>query len=187
MTSGPQEDLAVAIGMALGGGDGHPYEAESWCQQGNVVERYSIAVHPNSFYWSSTNLRTGRKRSFDPQTMSLQDGEDTRRLSLDRIPRSFDDSVKLAFPSSLSIWGRQNDDYHPVSVEELGDDTVLLLRHTGDRAIFGSYTFDRGSGKATRLVTPTQVLRLATRQLPQADGTDTSFGFVAGSEPKSSF
>jgi hypothetical protein len=56
---------------------------------------------------------------------------------------------------------------------------VLILRHQKDKAIFGSYTFDRESGRAKRLVTPTQVLKQEVKLIESSDG-GISFGFVAG-------
>jgi hypothetical protein len=162
------------------GGD-HQYEATSPSQYGSDIEQWAIVVIPGTLYWSSRSLRTGRVQSFDPQSLALQDGEDLIHLSVDRIPHSFPEPVKLAFPHSLPIWGRRRDDYHPISAEEQGNDIVLMLRHQKDKSIFGSFTFDRESGRAKRLVTPTQLLHQEVKLLDSSDGPGVSFGFVAGS------
>lgn len=180
MTLSSSEYLAMAIGSAIGGGGNHQYEATSTSQYGSDIEQWAILVVPGTFYWSSRSLRTGRTESFDPQSLSLQNGEDSMQLSLDRIPHSFPDSVKLAFPLSLPIWGRRRDEYHPVSVEEQDNDIVLLLRHQKDKSIFGSFTFDRESGRAMRLVTPTLLLRQEVQPLDSSGGPGVSFGFVSG-------
>jgi hypothetical protein len=164
----------------MGGGGPYQYEATSTSQYGNVIEQWAILVIPGSFYWSARSLGTGRIESFDPKTLSLDDGEESIQLSLDRIPHSFPESVKLAFPLSLPIWGRRRDEYHPIAVEGQDDDTVLMLRHQADRSIFASFTFDRETGRAKRLVTPTQLLQQAVKLLDSSGGPGVSFGFVAG-------
>lgn len=180
MTLSSSEYLAMAIGAAIGGGGDHQYEATSTSQHGNVIEQWAIVVVPGTFYWSARSLGTGRIQSFDPNTLSLHDGEESRQLSLDRIPRSFPEPVKLAFPLSLPIWGRHRDEYHPISVEDQDNDTVFLLRHQKDKSVFGSFTFDRETGRAKRLVTPTQLLDQDVKLLDSSGGPGVSFGFVAG-------
>lgn len=179
MTLSSSELLAMAIGAAMDGGGPHMFEATSRSQHGNVVEQWAIVVVPGTFYWSATSLGTGRIESFDPNTLSLHDGEESILLSLDRIPRSFPESVMLAFPLSLPIWGRQRDQYHPIAVEDQDNDTVLMLRHQKDKGIFGSFTFDRETGRAKRLVTPTQLLHQDVKVI-DSGGPGVSFGFVAG-------
>ena len=182
MTLSSSEYLATAIGTAIGGGDAHQYEATSTSQYGNVTEQWAIVVIPGTFYWSAESLRSGRIQSFDPNTLTLHNGEESLQLSVDRIPRSFPEPVKLAFPLSLPIWGRLRDEYHPIAVEDQGNDTVLILRHQKDKSIFGSFAFDRETGRAKRLVTPTQLLDQEVK-LPNPSGDPgVSFGFVAGSE-----
>ncbi|MBT2550864.1 hypothetical protein [Arthrobacter sp. ISL-65] len=176
------EYLAKAIGAAIGGGGAHQYEATSTSQYGKDIEQWGIVVIPGTFYWSSKSLRTGRIQSFDPQTLSLHDGEESISLTLDRIPRSFPEAVMLAFPLSLPIWGRDHDEYHPVSVEQQENDVLLMLRHQTEKALFGSYTFDGESGRAKRLVTPTQVLQQEVKLSSTSNGAGVSFGFVAGSD-----
>jgi hypothetical protein len=181
MTLSSSEYLAMAIGAALGGGGPHQYEATSTSQYGNVIEQWAIIVIPGTFYWSARSLGTGRIESFDPNTLSLHDGEESRQLSLDRIPHSFPEPVKLAFPLSLPIWGRPRDEYHPISVEDQDNDTVLMLRHQKDKSMFGSFTFDRETGRAKRLVTPTQLLHQDVKVLDSSrDPGVVNFGFVAG-------
>lgn len=180
MTLISDEALAMAIGAAIGGGSTHQFEAISTSQHGNDVEQWAIVAVPGTFHWSAKSLRTGRMQSFDPDTLSLRDGEDSRELSLHRIPHSFPEAVKLAFPLSLPIWGRNRDEYHPISAEQQDTDIVLILRHQKDQAIFGSYTFDRESGRAKRLVTPTQVLQQEVKRIGSPDGPGINFGFVAG-------
>ncbi|WP_309105327.1 hypothetical protein [Arthrobacter sp.] len=180
MTLSSSEYLAMAIGAAIDGGGPHQFEATSRSQYGNVIEQWAIVVIPGTFYWSARSLGTGRIESFDPNTLSLHDGEESRQLSLDRIPSSFPESVKLAFPLSLRIWGRERDQYHPISVEDHDNDTVLILRHQKDKSIFGSFTFDRETGRAKRLVTPTQLLHQDVKVLDSSGGPGVSFGFLAG-------
>ena len=184
MTSNAAEELAIAIGLAISGGHGHPYDAKSTCQHGNLVEHFAITVHPNAMRWSSASLKTGRTQSFDPQTLTLHDGEEARHLSLDRIPGSFAEQVQLAFPLSLPIWGRQRDEYHPVAVEQHKRQTILILRHREDNGIFGSLVVDRDTGVATRLVTPTRALLQEVQQMSTSTDGAVSFGFVTGSEPQ---
>lgn len=136
MTLSSSEYLAMAIGTALSGGGGHHYEATSTVQYGNDIEQWAIDVTPGTLSWTSRSLRTGRIQSFDPRTMSLHDGEESMQLSLDRIPHSFPEPVQLAFPLSLPIWGRHRDEYHPISVEEQDNATVLVLRHRKDKGIY---------------------------------------------------
>ena len=184
MTLSSPEDLSIAMGIAMSGGGGYQYEATSTYQQGGTdIEQYAIVVHPRALSWQATSLRTGRIESFDPHTLSLHSGEDVMQLSVDRIPRSFPEAVKLAFPLSLPIWGRHHDEYHPMSLEERDNDVVLILRHQKDKALFGSFTFDRESGRAKRLATPTYVLRQEVKLDDSSSGTGFSFGFVAGSPP----
>ncbi|MFC7848644.1 hypothetical protein ACFUTU_09230 [Arthrobacter sp. NPDC057388] len=180
MTLTSAEYLAKAIGAAMGGGGAHQYEATSTLQYGSEVERWAIVIIPGTLYWSSKSLSTGRIQSFDPQTLSLHDGQESISLSLDRIPRTFPDAVKLGFPLSLPIWGRDRDEYHPISVEHQDNDVVLILRHQKDRALFGSYTFDGESRRAKRLVTPTQVLQQEVKLPDTTNSAGVSFGFVSG-------
>lgn len=180
MTLSSSESLAMAIGTALSGGGGHHYEATSTVQYGNDIEQWAIDVTPGTLSWTSRSLRTGRIQSFDPRTMSLHDGEESMHLSLDRIPHSFPEPVQLAFPLSLPIWGRHRDEYHPISVEEQDNAIVLVLRHRKDKGIFGSYTFERESGRAKRLITPTQLLQQEVRLPDSVGGPGVSFGFVGG-------
>ncbi|MGO4144572.1 hypothetical protein AB4Y77_05755 [Paenarthrobacter sp. YAF11_1] len=174
------EQLAIAIGKALGGGQASAYTGISYCQSGNQLLRHAVSVHPRVFIWSATELPDGPTRTFDPRSLMLQtDGVDDFSLSIDRIPFSFPEAVQLSFPLSLPIWGRQLDDYHPVACEVNGSDTTLLLRHRVDPTIFGSFTFDTESGIAKTLVTPTTAMKLE-RELPPENGK-YDFGFVAGS------
>ncbi len=174
------EQLAIAIGKAMGGGDGTSYDGISYCQNGNLVERYAISVVPRGFIWTAKKLSDGSTRSFDPQRLIMQtDGvDDPYSLSIDRIPFSFPEPVKLAFPLSLPIWGRHMDRYHPVASEEHGSDTTLLLRDRTDPTIFGSFTFETESGIAKTLFTLSTVLKLEREARP--DNGKYDFGFVAG-------
>ncbi|WP_026542937.1 hypothetical protein [Paenarthrobacter nicotinovorans] len=174
------EQLAIAIGKALGGGQASAYTGTSYCQSGNHQMSYAISVHPRVFMWTAKELPDGRTRTFDTRRLIIQtDGvDDPYGLSIDRIPFSFPEAVHLSFPLSLPIWGRQLDDYHPVTCEVNGSDTTLLLRHRVDRTIFGSFTFDSESGIAKTLFTPTTALKLE-RDLPPENG-EHDFGFVAG-------
>lgn len=175
------EYLAIAIGTAMSGGGGYQYEGISTCQSGKDVEQFTVVVHPRALYWSCTSLRTGNVQSFDPHTLTLHNGEDSRQLSVDRIPYSFPEAVQLAFPLSLSIWGRHQDEYHPISAEEQEQDIVLILRHHSDKGLFGSFTFDRESGRAKRLATPTRLLNHEVKLPDASSGPQTSnFGFVSG-------
>lgn len=100
------ENLAIAIGKAMGGGDGTSYDGISYCQSGNHVERYAISVVPRGFIWSAQKLPDGSTRTFDRARLTMQtDGADDFSLSIDRIPFSFPEAVKLCFPLSLPIWG----------------------------------------------------------------------------------
>ncbi|MCT9868712.1 hypothetical protein [Paenarthrobacter aurescens] len=175
------EQLAIAIGKALGAGDGTSYDAMALCQTGNHVERYAISVNPRAFTWSATRLIDMSTQTFDHRTLTIQtDGVDEPySLTIERIPFSFPESVKLAFPLALPIWGRPMDEYHPVSCEVNGPDTTLLLRHRQDATIFGSFTFDSESGIAKALITPTSFLKLERKPGRNDGGYD--FGFVAGS------
>lgn len=176
------EQLAIAIGKAMGGGDGSAYDATSYCQGGNhLVVRYAISVHPRAFTWSATGLKDGTTRTFDPRTLSIQtDGvDDPYSLSIEQIPFSFPGSVQLSFPLSLPIWGRHMDSYHPAAVEVTGTDTTLLLRHRADPTIFGSFTFETDSGIAKSYFTPSEVRKLERE--PRPDNGKYDFGFVAGS------
>lgn len=60
------ENLAIAIGKAMGGGDGTSYDGISYCQSGNHVERYAISVVPRGFIWSAQKMPGGSTRTFDP-------------------------------------------------------------------------------------------------------------------------
>ncbi|UKA52394.1 hypothetical protein LFT45_11490 [Arthrobacter sp. FW305-BF8] len=74
-------------------------------------------------------------------TSTNQYGSDIEQsipLSLDRIPHSFPEAVKPAFPLSLYIWGRDHDEYIPISAGQQDNDVVLILRHQKDKALFGS-------------------------------------------------
>ncbi|MFJ4171648.1 hypothetical protein ACIPY3_19255 [Paenarthrobacter sp. NPDC089714] len=176
------ELLAIAIGKVIGGGRGVPYEAVSLCQINGRVEQYSIAVSPAAFTWSATRMPDGGTDSFDPNTLTIRaaDGHD-RVLTLDRVPRLFPESVQLAFPLSLPIWGRHMDQYHPVAAEDRGTYTTLLLRHREDPTIFGSFTFETRSGVGTSLVLPTYALKLERE--PEPEPGEHDFGFVSGHKP----
>ncbi|KUM40222.1 hypothetical protein [Arthrobacter sp. EpRS71] len=175
------ENLAIAIGKAMGGGDGTSYDGISYCQSGNHVERYAISVVPRGFIWSAQKMPDGSTRTFDPQRLIIRtDGvDDPYGLSIDQIPFSFPEAVKLSFPWSLPIWGRHMDRYHPVASEVHGPDTTVLLRDRTDPTIFGSFTFETESGIAKTLITPTSILRLEREARP--DNGKYDFGFVAGS------
>lgn len=99
MTPSSSEYLAMAIGTAIAGGGDHQFEATSTSQYGNVIEQWAIVVIPGTFYWSARSLGSGKIQSFDPNTLSLYDGDESIQLSLDRIPSSFPEPVKLAFRS----------------------------------------------------------------------------------------
>ncbi|MGR0158601.1 hypothetical protein [Paenarthrobacter nitroguajacolicus] len=161
------EQLAIAIGKALGGGQASAYNGISYCQSGNHVASYAIAVHPRAFSWSATELPDGRTRTFEPRTLTIQtDGADDYSLTIERIPFSFPEAVQLSFPLSLPIWGRHLDDYHPVASEVHGPDTTLLLRHRMDPTIFGSFTFETENGIAKALLTPSHALKLEREARP---------------------
>ncbi|UKA50989.1 hypothetical protein LFT48_05525 [Arthrobacter sp. FW305-123] len=173
------ENLAIAIGKAMGGGEGTSYDGTSYCQSGNYLVRFAISVHPRAFMWSAKELPDGSTRTFDRTTLTMQtDGADDFSLSIDRIPFSFPEAVKLCFPLSLPIWGRHMDRYHPVASEVQGPDTTLLLRDRTDPTVFGSFTFETESGIAKALITPTSILRLERDPRPENGKYD--FGFVAG-------
>lgn len=173
------EQLAIAIGKAMVGGDGTSYDAIPLCQAGGHTERYAISVLPRGFIWSATRLLDGTTQSFDSHTMTVQvDGAAQHSLSIERVPRAFPESVQLAFPLSLPIWGRSMDSYHPAAVEINGTDTTLLLRHRSDPTIFGSFTFETESGVAKSYFTPSEVRKLERESKPDDGGID--FGFVAG-------
>lgn len=174
------EQLAIAIGKAMSGGDGSAYDATSYCQGGShLVVRYAISVHPRAFTWSATGLKDGTTRTFDPRTLSIQtDGvDDPYSLSIEQIPFSFPESVQLSFPLSLPIWGRHMDSYHPVAAEVNGTDTTLLLRHRADPTMFGSFTFETDNGIAKSLFTPTTAMKLEREARP--DNGKYDFGFVS--------
>jgi len=180
MTLSDGEYLSTSIGIAMSGGDGHPFTARSFSQYGSDVQQWDVAVVPASFEWSSTHLTSGRTESFDPATLSLNTDGSVLRLTPDRIPCTFPDQVKLAFPLSLPIWGRPRDEYHPVSVEDHEEGAVLLLRHSKDPGLFGSLTFDRASGRARRLATPSTLLLMRVESPASLDDDEHSFGFVSG-------
>ncbi|WP_405474881.1 hypothetical protein [Paenarthrobacter ilicis] len=175
------EQLAIAIGKAMGGGQSSAYEGTVFCQGLNHMMSYAISVYPRAFMWSATSRPNGPTRTFDTQRLIIQtDGVDEPyALSIDRIPASFPESVQLSFPLSLPIWGRRLDDYHPIACEVNGSDTTLLLRHRVDPTIFGSFTFDTESGIAKTFFTPTTALKLEREFPPEND--KHNFGFVAGS------
>jgi hypothetical protein len=175
------EQLAIAIGKALGGGQASAYNGTAFCQGLNHQMSYAISVHPRAFIWSAKELPDGSTRTFDRTTLTIQtDGvDDPYSLSIEQIPFSFPQAVKLCFPLSVPIWGRHLDDYHPVAAEERGSDTTLLLRHRVDPTIFGSFTFDTESGIAKTLFTLSMVLKLEREARP--DNGKYDFGFVAGS------
>ncbi|MFF2844365.1 hypothetical protein [Paenarthrobacter sp. NPDC057981] len=172
------EQLAIAIGKAMNGGAGTSYEALSLCQGGGHVERYAISANPRGFTWSATRLSDGSTQSFDPRTLTLDTDAGQRVMSIEQIPRSFPESVQLAFPLSLPIWGRDMDNYHPMAMEVKGADTTLLLRHRADPTIFGSFTFETESGIAKSYFTPSEVRKLERESKPDDGGID--FGFMAG-------
>ncbi|MFJ5955337.1 hypothetical protein ACIQC5_05190 [Paenarthrobacter sp. NPDC092416] len=155
------EDLAQAIGLVIGAGDGTHYEATSTWMCGAQTEQHKISVHPRAFSWQGENVQTGERSSFDPATMRMRLGGEDSTLSLDRIPFSFPGFVKLAFPLSMAIWGRSGDDFRPIALEAAGAECVILLRHQTDIRLFGSLSFDRMTGRTTRLVLPTEVWHLA--------------------------
>lgn|GEM_PF-2734122 len=174
------EHLAIVIGKAMGGGEGTSYDGISYCQNGGQVRRYAISVLPRGFTWSAKELPDGSTRTFNRATLTMQtDGADDFSLSIDRIPFSFPEAVKLCFPLSLPIWGRHMDRYHPVASEVRGPDTTLLLRDRTDPTIFGSFTFGTESGIAKTLITPTSMLKLERELRPENGKYD--FGFVVGS------
>lgn len=175
------EHLAIAIGKAMGGGDGSSYDGISYSQSGIHAERYAVSVHPRAFMWSAKKLPDGSTQTFDRTTLTIQtDGvDDPYSLSIEQIPYSFPEAVKLCFPLSLPIWGRHMDRYHPAASEVRGPDTTLLLRDRTDPTVFGSFTFETESGIAKTLITPTSMLKLEREFRPENGKYD--FGFVAGS------
>ncbi|VXC06171.1 conserved hypothetical protein [Arthrobacter sp. 9V] len=181
------EQLAIAIGKALGGGQASAYNGTAFCQGRNHQMSYAISVHPRAFMWTAKELPDGRTRTFDPRRLIIQtDGvDDPYGLSIERIPFAFPEAVQLSFPLSLPIWGRHLDDYHPVASEVHGSDTTLLLRHRLDSTIFGSFTFDTQSGIAKTLLTPSTALKLVREVRP--DNGKHDFGFVAGSDQAADF
>lgn len=158
--TGAAEELAVTIGTIMGAGDGIPYSALSIVRAGGQVEQFNVEVHPRALQWSSTNTNTLETESFDPSEMVHHYGESSRLLTVERVPGTFPDHIKLAFPASLPIWGRYHDEYHPVSVEVSEGQRVILLRHQKDEALFASLSVDWESKRATRLVTESCLLQL---------------------------
>ena len=181
------EQLAIAIGKALGGGQASAYNGTAFCQGRNHQMSYAISVHPRAFMWTAKELPDGRTRTFDPRRLIIQtDGVDNPYgLSIERIPFAFPEAVQLSFPLSLPIWGRHLDDYHPVASEVHGSDTTLLLRHRLDPTIFGSFTFETESGIAKTLLTSSTALKLEREARPENGKHD--FGFVAGSDQAADF
>jgi len=171
------ENLAIAIGKALGGGQASAYEGAAFSQGLD----HQVSVHPRAFTWSAKELPEGPTRTFDPRRLIIQtDGvDDPYGLSIERIPFAFPEAVQLSFPLSPPIWGRHLDDYHPVAAEVHGLDTTLLLRHRMDPTIFGSFTFETESGIAKSFFTPSTAMKLDRETVPDHGSYD--FGFVAGS------
>lgn len=151
------EALAAAIGVALGAGDGTSYKATTSWFSGGKGRQYRIFADPRGLLWSSEDLSSGVTHSFDPETMKRRTGTEELATFVQQIPFSFHESVKLAFPLSLAIWGRRSDTYVPIAVEETDERSTLLLRHQQDRALFGSASFDPKSGRMMRLALPDEV------------------------------
>ena len=98
------EQLAIAIGKALGGGQASAYNGTAFCQGRNHQMSYAISVHPRAFMWTAKELPDGRTRTFDPRRLIIQtDGvDDPYGLSIERIPFAFPEAVQLSFPLSVS-------------------------------------------------------------------------------------
>lgn len=67
------ENLAIAIGKALGGGQASAYDGTVFCQGLNHHLSYAVLVHPRAFTWSATELPDGPTRTFDPPTTDHPD------------------------------------------------------------------------------------------------------------------
>lgn len=109
--------------------------------------------------WTSENATTGATTSYTAATQLMMRGEsEVFRPPYPILPA--DESVSLAFPLALPIWGRTRDDFMPVSAERVNDEAVMLLRHRTDQQIFGSLVVNLARGHATRLLTPMSSVQL---------------------------
>lgn len=120
---------------------------------------YHVEAWPLEGRWTTENATTGVTTSYSAVTQRMiQAGAEVTRPPYPLLPTH--ESVSLAFPLSLPIWGRTRDGFTPVSAERFEDEAVVLLRHRTDPQILGSLVVNLARGHAIRLLTPMSSLQL---------------------------
>lgn len=117
------------------------------CTTADSTASYHVEAWPLEGRWTTEHATTGVTTSYTAVTQLMRrDGAEVARPSYPLLPTH--ESVSLAFPLSLPIWGRTRDDFMPVSAERLDDEAVVLLRHRTDPQIFGSLVVNLARGHA---------------------------------------
>ena len=129
------------------------------CTIGDYTASFHVEAWPLEGRWTTTSEATGVTISYAAVTQIMsRAGEEVVRPSYPLLPT--DESVSLAFPLSLPIWGRTRDDFKPVSAERVGDEAVVTLRHRTDPQIVGSLVVNLARGHAIRLMSPMSSVQL---------------------------
>lgn len=136
------------------------FRATSLHQYGTNLDQYHIDVDANRMAWQIRGVTGDLSTRFNPDTTTITSQETETKLGLAEIPNRFHESVRLAFPSSLPVWGRTHDDYSPVGAEKSDGEVIILLRHRTDLTLFASVVIDRSRSIATAMTTPSDALRL---------------------------
>ena len=130
------------------------------CTSAESTTSYHVEAWPLEGRWTTENATSGVTTSYSAATQLMKRaGAEVSRPSYPLLPTH--ESVSLAFPLSLPVWGRTRDDFMPVSAERFEDEAVVLLRHRTDPHIFGSLVVNLARGHAIRLLTPMSSLQLS--------------------------
>lgn len=114
------------------------YELEVRPRELSYVLKDKVSGVIDEYHWpSTTQISSGEPVVIGPGTIAFEP-----------LP------VRLAFPQSLSIWGRSTDSWRICSGRREPGEIILGLRHRKDVHLDGTLTIDLDLGMAVRLDTP---------------------------------
>lgn len=130
-----------------------PFVCEAMVQHGSEVSVHNVRVVPVLQSYEVLNRGTGNLDAYDSSTrIRISNGAEVPSTANQFHNEPW--AVKLAFPSSLPIWGRRSDQYRLIGAERQAGELVGLLRHTDDGHLFGSITVDMALRQVTRIDLP---------------------------------
>jgi len=154
MTDARHSALMETVSELLDWARVSPFAARFTQSDTNGTSSSDVAVNPRTGAWRTRDIQTGRSLRYSPEThlIYVNDEEDGQPASDGQRPQH--QSVRMAFPLSLDIWGRRSDSFRPVDVERSGGEAILLLRHRTEPAIYGSARLDTSRGLLTAVQSP---------------------------------